>query len=117
MRCVECGAECRPEEKECPACKAQLHQVRVLTEEEKAHFDGMTLEQDYNQNSYQYSGNKGEPRMYVRHFEISSGSTGFFTKLLLGAGLVALIMLFALPLVLIFGAVALFGWLFFRRLR
>jgi len=117
MQCLECGAECQPGEKECLACKSQLPDVRVLTEEEKAHFDGMTLEQDNNKNSYQYSGNKGEPRTYIRHFQFNSGNGGFITKLLFGAGVVALLMLIALPLVLVFGTVALFGWLFLRRLR
>lgn len=118
MQCVECGAECKPGEDECLACKAKLSQVRVLSEEEKTHFDGMTLEQDNDQNSNQYrSSNTGDQRTYVRQFQFSSSNAGFFTKLFLGAGLVALIMLFALPLLLVFSAIAFFGWFFIRRLK
>lgn len=115
-RCLECGTEYQSGQEHCPACNAALNPVRVMTLNEREQFDGMTIEQDDNSGKYgQYDKAGTKSRVYVRQVKFSSGGMGLITKLLIGAGLVALIMLVALPVMLVFLAAAVFGWLVFRR--
>lgn len=113
-RCFECGAEFKQGDEQCVVCNASLNQVRVMTSAEREKFTGMTIQQDgkaENGSSYDESGSRS--KIYVR--QVNFGGAGLLTKLIIGAGLVALVMLVALPLILVFLAAAGFGWLVFRR--
>jgi hypothetical protein len=115
-RCLECGAEYQPGQEICAVCNAVLSQVRVMTEAEREQFGGMTIEQDENFRYHSQNDKFGSSsRIYVRHAKFNLGGIGLIPRLLFGAGIVALIMLVALPVVLIILAATVFGWLVFRR--
>lgn len=119
MRCSQCGTEYQPGQEQCLVCKASLNQVKVMTQEEREHFGGMTIEQQDDERNDRFQGySQSKNRVYFRQVSFGSGSSmGFLTKLILGAGIVALVMFVALPLMLLFTGVAILAWFFFRRVK
>lgn len=117
MRCWECGAEYNQGQEQCPVCKAPLNQVKVMSPEEREQFSGITIEQQEDKEHFTgYSQDKN--RIYFRHVSFGSGSSvGLLTKLIIAAGIVALILFVALPVMVLLGAAALVGWFFLRRFR
>lgn len=119
MRCLECGTEYQPGQEQCSVCKASLNQVKVMTPEEREQFGGMTIEQQDSERKDRFQGySQNKNRVYFRQVSFGSGSSmGFLTKLIIGAGIAALVMFVALPLMLMFAAAAIFAWFFFRRIK
>lgn len=114
-RCLECGAENEPGQEKCAICNAPLGKIRVMTTAEREKFGGVTIEQDNGSGDYSTfdRNTASRNRIYVR--QISLGGAGLLTKLILGAGLIAVIMFIALPLIFLLMGVVFFGWLVFRR--
>ncbi|MCE5285524.1 MAG: hypothetical protein LLG02_06725 [Pelosinus sp.] len=91
MRCANCGAELDSNE-ECSNCHSNNAEIKVLSPEEKRNFQGITIDQS-GQNSAEESYQQGaRDRIYVRQASFSLPKTGFFVKLLIGAGLLVLAM-------------------------
>lgn len=101
LNCRVCGAALETDEQQCSICMENNSKVQVLTREEKQHFNGVTLEQDQQEESgyYNYQEGNGNQQGHSKQFSISSTSllTNLFIGLIL-AGVVAI----ALPLALLF---------------
>ncbi|HEY8464586.1 MAG TPA: zinc ribbon domain-containing protein [Bacillota bacterium] len=122
MHCYECQAEINPDSQTCPYCGARLHQVEVLSPEERENFQGLTIDasdekegsQDHYDQEYEYYNPlKG---VYVRRFSFGNGKGGFLNQLAIGLIVLGLLFL-AFPLLFIFAGVLLFGWLMSVLLR
>ncbi|MBQ7479905.1 MAG: hypothetical protein IJT01_13580 [Selenomonadaceae bacterium] len=123
MKCYRCGCELN-EEGMCSNCGPE-RQVRVMSQEEKVSYDGITIEESSN-------GERGEsPRFYkksafdgngirFRHIVLDTGSRGWLGWLIGGlavAAVLAFVFLVALPIVLVLAAVAAVVWFLLSLLR
>lgn len=104
--CPRCGADNELGHSYCSVCKAEIDidKVRTMTAAEREEFYGVTIEQN-NDQSYKSKGfNKtgSSSCCYVRHIKFGSSSTGVIVKMLIGAGLAALIMIIVLPVMMTF---------------
>lgn len=117
MRCASCGAELSSEEQECTNCRTKDTEIKVLTPEEQRDFAGITIDQA-GQNTSEKSDQYQNPRerIYVRHTTFSLPQTGFFVKLLIGAGLIILSMA-ALSTVFFFVVIGCIIWFVLRLFR
>jgi len=101
LNCRICGAEIETNEQECSKCKEMENKVQVLTPEERQYFNGITVEQDQQDDEGHYRGqaSNANQQMYTKQFTISS--IGLFTKLLIGIVLAGIIFV-ALPIAIFF---------------
>ena len=101
LNCKVCGAGMETDEQQCSKCREFENKVQVLTQEERQHFSGITLEQDERQEEghYQYQASNAKQQMYSRHFSISN--TSLLTKLLIGIILAGVVFI-ALPIAIFF---------------
>jgi len=112
MKCYQCGHE-MDENGQCGNCGA-ASQVRVMSREEKASYDGITIEEDTGRSS------EDGPRFYKRSvfddagvrihsFHLGQGNRNW-VNLVLGGIIIAAVLAFlffvALPVVLVLVAVA-----------
>lgn len=89
MICKKCGFEYIDGLKECPNCQTpnEPAEVKVLTEDERDTFDGITIEESQNESQEQYRNYEQETRqekpktsgIYVKSF----GVTSFLWQLLI----------------------------------
>ena len=114
MPCIHCGADTEPGQDICINCR-QKPEVTVLPPEERENFAGLTIEQDPDRKDYHQSGpNHSHPHVFVRQFSFRSTKGHLLLKLLIGA-VFLVIVIFALPVALIFLAFFIINWLFLRH--
>ena len=101
LNCRVCGAKVEMDEEKCLKCREMESKVQVLTLEEKQDFNGITLEQDTQEEEghNEYQANNGKPHIYIKQFSISN--TSLLTKLLVGIILAGFIFV-ALPIAIFF---------------
>lgn len=102
LNCIVCGAEVQANEQQCSKCREMESKVQVLTLEEKQHFNGITLEQNLEQEEgryYEEETSNASQHIYSRQFNITH--TSVFTKLIIGF-ILAGILFVALPLAIVF---------------
>lgn len=102
LNCRVCGAVVEADEQECSKCREMENKVQVLTAEELEHFNGITLEQEQQEDEgqhYEHQANNDNQQMYTKQFNISS--TSLLTKLLVGIILVGVVFV-ALPIAVFF---------------
>lgn len=107
MRCVHCGCIIETETVQCPNCHEPVATVSVLSPHEREKFAGVTIDQDdpgrkdqaYNDNYRSYR--QGQQRVYIRRMSVgSNGKVAAIIGLLIMAVL-AVLTIFAVPLVLL----------------
>lgn len=116
MRCENCGAEVDLNGK-CPNCHTENNEIKVLSPEEKHDFRGITIDQTGQRTAEESRDYQdARQRIYVRQVNFSSVKTGFFLKLLIGAGLIVLAMV-AFSTLAFFAVVSCIVWFVLRLLR
>ena len=119
MNCSICGSERQAGEEHCEICNAKENKVKVLTSEENQYFDGITVEQDFDQRAKSHESYQKEyrdARIYTTEFKIIP--TSFLTKLVIGiilAMMAAVLFFVALPIVMVVIGIAFFSLYFMRK--
>lgn len=115
MHCASCGLPVGEEETHCPHCGQPVSNVTVLSPNEREAFNGVTIEQDGAGRSDERQGTDRE-HVYFRHVYVGGNNkwSGLIT-LLLVCFAVAVLLFFAVPLVLLITAAAFVLW-FIKRL-
>ncbi|MCR5560041.1 MAG: hypothetical protein K6F62_06815 [Schwartzia sp.] len=122
MRCERCGSELN-EEGRCPVCAdSEENKVRVLSQDEKMNYDGVTIEEagSYDENSGPQQDVRFERTSGPRIHYMSFGDNGSLMRkiwlFLIIAGILAFIFFIALPVALVALVVGAAVWLFFSFL-
>jgi len=122
MRCPKCGRELDMEGK-CSYCSSEETNVRVMTHEEKAEYDGVTIEEplskeDIAQNWRRKQSENPHKGIFIRN--INFGSSSWISKitfLLIVAAIIAFVIFIALPIVLIAAGIGVIVWIVLNFLR
>ena len=115
LKCRVCGGETGTEEQECLDCGKIESNIQVLTREERQKFQGVTLEDEQEQEAgrrSEYENYNGKQQMYSRQINIVN--MGFLTKVVLGIVLIGLFFV-ALPIVILGISIVSFIVYFFRK--
>lgn len=119
MRCSKCGQELGPGERECSACR-ELHDVKVLSPQERENFQGVTLESEPPRESggqyYGYDSSGPNHRVHVRSVRFTTGGMSLWSKLA-AVAVVGLLVFVFLPLAVLLVAGASLAWFLYRALR
>lgn len=115
MSCVHCGYSLAEGETSCSNCGKPVSPISVLSPDERESFDGITIDQE----GAGRSGRNDRPnqqRVYVRqvHFGGNNTLSGLLSLLAIGF-VVAVILFFAVPAVLLLSAAAIGLW-FLKKL-
>jgi hypothetical protein len=120
MRCVKCDQEIDEKTGRCNRCGEMMSEnIRVLTPEEKSHYNGVTIDtsdnhedsrgENVNQEYYQERPN---PRVYVKNVNLNQSNWLAKVAILLIIAAIAAFMVFiALPIVLIGIGIGIVVWL------
>lgn len=96
MKCTKCGAETGGENEYCQTCQPS---VRVLSPEERENFDGLTIQEESEDQDY-WEQPEHERNVYVRHINLApKGVLGLIIMAIIFLGL----MVVALPLTVFVG--------------
>ena len=115
MRCVHCGFSLTESDTVCANCGKAASPVSVLPPEERESFNGITIEQDTGERAGS-STSQQRQRVYYHQVNIGNNSmlSGLFTLLVIGF-VVALILFFAVPALILMVVAGIVLW-FLRRL-
>lgn len=109
MRCPNCNQEVNSGDT-CPYCETPLNQVKVLSPEERENFEGITIDQEEQDEQQEQYRQQGSYRVYVK--QVDTGSTSVLTKVLL-ALFIAFFLFVALPMtIVIVAGIAIIWWLY-----
>lgn len=117
MKCPTCGHEIGPQEAECPYCREDGGEVKVLTPAERESFRGVTVDSGTAEEGDRRQSGYEEPRqrIYVRHVSFGSG-TSLLTKLIILA-VVGVVVFIVLPVFFLFFAAAGIVWFILSLLK
>lgn len=110
MSCIKCGAPTDFDEPYCNECRKT---VRVLSPEEREHFEGITISQP-GKKEEEYQGFDFERGRYGKRIYLAP--TGILAKIILGLAAVALLAM-ALPLALFFMGIIIVVWVLNTLMR
>ncbi len=115
-QCTQCAAEIKEGMTYCPKCGQMCSAVQVLTPQERENFQGITIQDDKDEQASGYEQRSFESgqRVYVRHIQF--GSSGFIVKLILLVITLLFIFVF-LPMAMMFAAAGILGWFIIRLLK
>lgn len=118
MLCAYCGHSLAENDTKCTNCGNPVSPVSVLPPEEREAFNGLTIDQDTGEQADGNTGNtrRRQERVYFRHVHLGGKSifSGIFTLVTIGF-IIAAILFFALPAIMLFMAAGVVLW-FLRRL-
>jgi len=122
MHCPKCGRELDIEGK-CSYCNSEEMNVRVMTPEEKAEYDGVTIEEpiskeDVAKNWRRKQSENPHKGIFIRN--INFGNSNWISKItfiLVIAALIAFVVFIALPIVLIAAGIGVIVWIVLNFLR
>ncbi|MDF2566076.1 MAG: hypothetical protein K0Q53_2480 [Massilibacillus sp.] len=120
MRCVKCNQEIDEKTGKCNHCGENMSEnIRVLTPEEKSHYNGVTIDTNANREdireeniNQQYYQEKPNQRVYVKNVNLNhSNWLAKVAIFLIIASIAAFMVFIALPIVLIGIGVGIVVWL------
>lgn len=116
MRCVYCGFVMGEEATICSNCGKPKSTISVLSPDEREAFDGITIDQESGDRA-RSSGKQEREKVYFRHVYVGGGNrtlSGLMTLLAVGL-VIAVILFFAVPIIVMGIGAAIAIWLL-RRL-
>lgn len=116
MRCSNCNNEIDVESSQCKYCNAEI--VRVLTDEERNKYDGITIDSSGKEDYYKEATDQNNyDKIYVKTYNTNNS---FLTKvvfIILGLIISGFLFFVALPITVIVISIAVFIWILLGYMR